>query len=53
MLEFYLQENGVATVEVRKSSPAVESMPALEGLDQRFREEFFGGLDYAIIGRKL
>ncbi len=53
LLEFYFQESGIATVEVRRSSPAVESMTALEGLDARFREEFFGGLDYAIVGRKV
>jgi hypothetical protein len=38
---------------VHKLSPAVESMPEIAGLPAEFRERFFGGLDYAIIGRKL
>jgi hypothetical protein len=39
-------------MEVRKLAPAVESMPSLESLPEAFREAFFGGLDYAIIGKK-
>jgi len=31
----------------------VETMPALAELPESFREAFFGGLDYAIIGKKL
>jgi hypothetical protein len=38
---------------VRKLAPAVESMPSLDLLPEAFREAFFGGLDYAIIGKKL
>jgi len=34
-------------------SPAVESMPAVASLPDDFRQAFFGGLDYAILGRKL
>ena len=53
LLAFYLEEFGVGNIEVRKLSPAVESMPSLKSLPEDFREAFFGGLDYAILGRKL
>jgi O-antigen chain-terminating methyltransferase len=53
LLAFYLEEFGVGSIEVRKLSPAVESMPSVATLPTEFREAFFGGLDYAIIGRKL
>ncbi|MSV29097.1 MAG: methyltransferase domain-containing protein [Bryobacterales bacterium] len=53
LLSFYMEEFGLGGVEVHKLSPAMESMPALASLPEDFREAFFGGLDYAIIGRKL
>jgi O-antigen chain-terminating methyltransferase len=53
LLAFYLEEFGVGNIEVRKLSPAVESLPSLKSLPQDFRDAFFGGLDYAILGRKL
>jgi O-antigen chain-terminating methyltransferase len=53
LLAFYLEESGVEIMEVRKLAPAVESMPSLDLLPEAFREAFFGGLDYAIIGKKL
>jgi O-antigen chain-terminating methyltransferase len=53
LLVFYLEEFGVGSIEVRKLSPAVESMPSLAFLPEEFREHFFGGLDYAVIGKKL
>jgi O-antigen chain-terminating methyltransferase len=53
LLVFYLEEHGVGNLEVRKLSPAVESMPSLQMLPVEFREAFFGGLDYAVIGKKL
>jgi O-antigen chain-terminating methyltransferase len=53
LLAFYLEEFGVGVMEVRKLAPAVESMPSLDSLPETFREAFFGGLDYAIIGKKL
>jgi O-antigen chain-terminating methyltransferase len=53
LLLFYLEEFGVGNIEVRRLSPAVESMPSLGSLPGDFREAFFGALDYAAIGRKL
>ena len=53
LLSFYMEENGIGHIEVHPLSPAIESMPALASLTNDFREAFFGGLDYAIIGRKL
>ena len=53
LLAFYLEESGVGIMEVRKLAPAVESMPSLDSLPEAFREAFFGGLDYAIVGKKL
>jgi O-antigen chain-terminating methyltransferase len=53
LLEFYMEEAGLGSVEVHELSPAVESMPELAVLPEPFRKRFFGGLDYAIIGRKL
>jgi 2-polyprenyl-3-methyl-5-hydroxy-6-metoxy-1,4-benzoquinol methylase len=53
LLAFYLEEYGMGGIEVHRLSPASESMPALAGLPEDFREAFFGGLDYAIVGRKL
>ncbi|MCL4401495.1 MAG: class I SAM-dependent methyltransferase [Acidobacteria bacterium] len=53
LLAFYMEEYGLGGIEVHPLSPAVESMPALASLPEEFRNAFFGGLDYAIIGRKL
>jgi O-antigen chain-terminating methyltransferase len=53
LLVFYLEEFGMGGIEVRKLSPAVDSMPSLASLPEEFREAFFSGLDYAVIGRKL
>jgi O-antigen chain-terminating methyltransferase len=53
LLAFYLEEFGVGNIEVRKLFPAAESMPSLRSLPEDFREAFFGGLDYAILGKKL
>jgi 2-polyprenyl-3-methyl-5-hydroxy-6-metoxy-1,4-benzoquinol methylase len=53
LLAFYMEENGLGGIEVHKRSPAVESMPALQSLPEEFRDQFFGGLDYGIVGRKL
>ncbi|MBI2680574.1 MAG: methyltransferase domain-containing protein [Candidatus Solibacter usitatus] len=53
LLEFYMQEFGVGHTEVHRRSPAIESIPALTDLPESVRTALFGGLDYAIIGRKL
>jgi O-antigen chain-terminating methyltransferase len=53
LLSFYMEEFGVGNIEVRRLSPAVETMPSLRSLPEDFREAFFGGLDYAVIGKKL
>ena len=53
LLAFYLEEFGVGNLEVKKLAPAVETMPVLATLPEEFRNAFFGGLDYAVIGTKL
>jgi O-antigen chain-terminating methyltransferase len=53
LLEFYMEEAGIGFIEVREISPAVESIPELAELPEPLRKRFFGGLDYAIVGRKL
>ena len=52
LLGFYMEEAGFTNLEVEWLSPAVESMPALAELPERFRAEFFGALDYSICGRQ-
>ena len=53
LLAFYMEEAGFGATEVHKLSPAIDSMPSLASLPENFRQAFFGGLDYAIIGRRL
>ncbi len=53
LLVFYLEEFGLGNIEVRRLSPAKESMPSLASLPADFRDAFFGALDYAIVGKKL
>jgi O-antigen chain-terminating methyltransferase len=53
LLVFYLEECGFGRIEVHRLSPAVESLPSLSSLPEEFRHTFFGGLDYAVIGRRL
>ena len=53
LLIFYLEEFGVGNIEVRRLSPAKDSMPSINSLPEDFRDAFFGALDYAAIGRKL
>jgi hypothetical protein len=50
---FYFEEFGFGGIDVRRLSPAIESMPPVAELPENFRQAFFGGLDYAIFGRKL
>jgi O-antigen chain-terminating methyltransferase len=53
LVEFYFAENGLGVMEFRTLAPAVEAIPALASLPEGVRGALFGGLDYAIIGRKL
>ncbi len=53
LLMFYMQESGLGRIEVHQLSPAAGAAPSLASLPEDFREAFFGGMDYAIIGRKL
>jgi O-antigen chain-terminating methyltransferase len=53
LLAFYMEEFGLGRVEIHRLAPAVETMPEVGELPAGFREKFFGGLDYAIVARKL
>ncbi len=53
LLSFYMEEAGFGGVEIRRLSPAVESMPEVGELPEKFRERFFDGLDYVIVGTRL
>ncbi len=50
---FYMEEAGLGRIELHRLSPAIESIPELQGLPADFREKFFGGMDYAALGWKL
>ena len=53
LMVFYLEEAGFGLIDVQRLSPAIESMPAVGSLPEDFRASFFGGLDYAVLGRRL
>ena len=53
LLAFYMEEHGLGGIELHRRSPAVDSIPELAEVPQGVRDALFGGLDYAIIGRKL
>ena len=53
LLEFYMREAGLSDIEVHRLSPAIDSEPEIGELPEGFRNRFFGGLDYAILGRRL
>ncbi|HEY9142225.1 MAG TPA: class I SAM-dependent methyltransferase [Bryobacteraceae bacterium] len=53
LLSFYLSEFGIGDLQVRRLEQAVDSMPPLAELPDAFRNAFFGGLDYAIVGKKM
>ena len=57
-LDFHLREAGFGRIETHERRPAPEVYPELAKLDEiegleGFRKRFFGGLDYAIIARKI
>jgi O-antigen chain-terminating methyltransferase len=56
-LHYYLEEAGFVDLEVHELHPASDVYSEIAALDQvealrGFRDKFFGGLDYAILGRK-
>lgn len=56
-LHFYFEEAGFGELEVHELHPASDVYSEIAALDQvealrEFRRKFFGGLDYAILGRK-
>ncbi len=58
LLDFLLGEAGFGRVETIERNPAADVFPELAAMDavealRGFRERFFGGLDYAIIARKI
>ena len=53
LLSFYMEEAGFGRIDIHPRSPAVESIPELAELPEKFRERLFGGLDYAIVGHRL
>lgn len=53
LLRFYFEEAGFGGIEVHPLSPASEVYPELAALPDAFRDAFFGGMDYAILGRRL
>jgi len=53
LLSFYLSEFGIGNLQVRRLEPAADALPAVAELPAAFREAFFGGLDYAVVGRKI
>lgn len=53
LLAFYMEEFGLGAIETHPRFPAPDSWPELNELPEGVRSRFFGGLDYAIFGRKL
>jgi O-antigen chain-terminating methyltransferase len=53
LLSFYFEESGMGDIEVQRRFPAADSIPEVHSLPADIQSRFFGGLDYAIIGRKL
>jgi 2-polyprenyl-3-methyl-5-hydroxy-6-metoxy-1,4-benzoquinol methylase len=58
LLHFYFEESGLGSIEVHQLAPAGDIFPEVADMARvpgmaDFQKKFFGGLDYAIIGRKL
>jgi 2-polyprenyl-3-methyl-5-hydroxy-6-metoxy-1,4-benzoquinol methylase len=53
LLSFWMEEAGLGGIEVTPLHPASDSIPALNSLPEDVRAALFGGMDYAIFGRKL
>lgn len=58
LVHFYLEEAGFTAIEIHERHPASEAFPELKSLDKiaslrGLRSKFFGGMDYAIVARKI
>ena len=58
LLQFLFEEAGLSRIEIEELRPASELIPEVAGLakteeGKAFQQKFFGGCDYAILGRKL
>ncbi len=58
LLHFYLEESGFGSIEVHQLAPAADVFPEIAALADlegiaAFQKKFLGGMDYAILGRKL
>jgi len=53
LLQFYLEEAGFGAIDIERLSPAVEAMPSVAALPEKFRKEFFGALDYVAFATRL
>jgi O-antigen chain-terminating methyltransferase len=53
LMGFLMEEAGCVVTGVYPLSPASETIPELAALPEAFKNRFFGGLDYAIVARKL
>jgi O-antigen chain-terminating methyltransferase len=52
LLSFWMEEAGLGGIEVVPLNPASDSIPALNSLPDDVHKALFGGMDYAIFGRK-
>ncbi len=53
LLAFYMEEAGMTVVQLHRLSPPIETIPELAELPEKFRNRFFGSLDFAIVARRL
>jgi 2-polyprenyl-3-methyl-5-hydroxy-6-metoxy-1,4-benzoquinol methylase len=52
LLRFYLEEAGLVNIVIESLAPAADFWPSLNQLPAEVRDDFLGGLDYAIFARK-
>ena len=53
LLAYLMEEAGCTVIGVYPLSPASETIPEVADLPAAFKNRFFGGLDYAIVAKKL
>ena len=53
LLAYLMEEAGCTVTGVYPLSPASETIPEVADLPVAFKNRFFGGLDYTIVGKKL